>query len=344
MSAPTTVDALADVARERLREVLGGATRVGLVNFPFHGNPGDPAIWLGTRALLRELGVRVVYSAASWSFDPDVARRRLGGAPLLINGGGNLGDLYRGQQQTRERVLREMPDTRLVQLPQSIAFTDAARARAFARLVSAHGGVTVMTREDRSTERARELFGSEPVQSPDHAFGLRRLAVAAPTHELLWLTWRRGALEWRAESDPPADLSANHVDWIEAAGSAHERFDAAGARAWRLGTRLRDGWDREGSRGIRSDLAATTFAPLARRWVAEGAALVADHRVVVTNKLHGHVFAALLGRAQVVLDNSYGKVSATLDTWTGGLPEVHRARDADEARAIARRLLDEVPA
>ncbi|NQX29541.1 polysaccharide pyruvyl transferase family protein [Microbacteriaceae bacterium VKM Ac-2854] len=346
LELPTTVDALADLARERLRAALAGADRVGLVNFPFHGNPGDPAIWLGTRALLAELRVRVVYASAAWGFDPAVARRALGDAPLLLNGGGNLGDLYRGQQQTREEVLRSMPDTRVLQLPQSIRFAEEANAAAFARLVSWHGGFTLMTRENASTARARELFGLEPIASPDHALGLRRLPTTTPRgseRDLLWLSWRPGALEWRAETDPPADANeAQHVDWTEAAGTATDRFDAAGRRAWLLGSRIRDSWPRtQRHHAVLGAMAATTFAPLARRWVAEGAELLAGSRVVVTNKLHGHLLAALLGIPHVVLDNSYGKVHGTVDTWTGGLPGVHRATEAKEALAIARRLLAE---
>lgn len=345
----TSVDAVAEQAKESLRTVLAGADRVGLVNFPFHGNPGDPAIWLGTRALLRELGVRVVHSSAAWGFDPTVARRALGDAPLLLNGGGNLGDLYRGQQQTREEVLRSMRDTRIVQLPQSIRFTDERNAAAFAGLVADHGGVTVMTREHASARRARDLLGVEPVMSPDHALGLRRLSSSTPrgsVRELLWLSWRPGAPEWRAETDPPSGADeVQHVDWIEAAGSATDRFDAAGRRAWTLGRRIRDSWPRtRRHHALLGAMAATTFEPLARRWVAEGAELLAGSRVVVTNKLHGHLFAVMLGLPHVVLDNSYGKVFGTLDAWTGSLPGVHRATNADEALAIARRLLQETRA
>ena len=100
---------------------------MGLVKFPNHGNPGDPAIWLGTRALLRELGVEIVYSAAWWNFDPRLASRSLKGAPVLLNGGGNFGDLYAGQQGTRETVLQTMRDVPVIQMPAPTSRSRAAR-------------------------------------------------------------------------------------------------------------------------------------------------------------------------------------------------------------------------
>ena len=62
----------------------------------------------------------------------------------------------------------------------------------------------------------------------------------------------------------------------------------------------------------------------------------------MTDKLHGHLLAALLGIPHVVLDNSYGKVSGTLEAWTAGLPGVHRADGPGEAMAAARDLLAQI--
>jgi exopolysaccharide biosynthesis predicted pyruvyltransferase EpsI len=88
-------------------------------------------------------------------------------------------------------------------------------------------------------------------------------------------------------------------------------------------------------------LVERTYVPLAWRWVRRGIDILSAGEVVVTDKLHGHLLCVLLGIPHVVLDNSYGKVSGTLDAWTGDLPGVHRARDGEEALATARRLVEE---
>jgi pyruvyl transferase EpsO len=61
--------------------------------------------------------------------------------------------------------------------------------------------------------------------------------------------------------------------------------------------------------------------------------------VVVTDRLHGHILALLLGIPHVVLDNSYGKLHHFIRTWTHASPLVRMAAAPDEATALARELL-----
>ena len=336
---------LADTALDVLREALGGADRVALVNFPNHGNPGDPAIWLGTRVLLERLGVEVAHATAWWDLDPAALRRRVGDAPVVLNGGGNFGDLYAGQQSARERVLRELRDNRVVQAPQSILFRDPRRAEEVAGLIAAHGGVELIVRERLSVARAREQLGVEPRFSPDHALALGPWErTAPPADDVLWLARRPGDPEY-VDHGEPTGADVRRVEWLEGVGADETTWDLRGRAALALNVRAHAAWDR-GARWPRVLHRAVerTYAPLAHRWVARGRAMVSGARVVVTDKLHGHVFCALTGIEHVVLDNSYGKVSGTLDAWTGDLPGVHRAADGAEALRIARGLLDRAAA
>jgi pyruvyl transferase EpsO len=81
-----------------------------------------------------------------------------------------------------------------------------------------------------------------------------------------------------------------------------------------------------------------TFAPLAARWMRRGCALLARGRVVVTDRLHGHILSMLQDIPHVVVDNSYGKLRSTFETWTHESATAHWADDPQTALAIARRL------
>ena len=61
-------------------------------------------------------------------------------------------------------------------------------------------------------------------------------------------------------------------------------------------------------------------------------------RVVVTDRLHGHILSMLLGKPHVILDNSYGKLSSFHEKWTTGVDGVHFARTTDEALELAMEL------
>ena len=337
----TTLESLYVTARDALAVALDGSRSVGFVNFPNHGNPGDPAIWLGTQRLLADLGVSVDYSSAWWNFDADNARRAVGDAPILLNGGGNFGDLYAGQQGARKTVLRTMSGNRVIQMPQSIHFKDPARVEEMRGLIDAHGGFTMMTRERRSEAIARDEFGMEPILSPDHALALGAAPPPVePASDVVWIGRQPGDPEFLASAAPPPEAGLASFEWMNGVLADQATWDEEGLAALArnaalvalhtAGQPVPEAEQRD---------AASTFEPLARRWVAYGMRTLAAGRFVVTDKLHGHIFCALMGLPHVVLDNSYGKVSGTLDAWTGGLPGVHRARDGADAWRLAQELL-----
>ncbi len=63
-------------------------------------------------------------------------------------------------------------------------------------------------------------------------------------------------------------------------------------------------------------------------------------RVVVTDRLHGHIFCILMGIPHVILDNSYGKLMSFHQTYTYDAgPAVRVASSLSDALFIARELL-----
>src|SRR5262249_29798872 len=61
-----------------------------------------------------------------------------------------------------------------------------------------------------------------------------------------------------------------------------------------------------------------------------GCRLLARGKVVITDRLHGHILSLLLGIPHVVLDNSYGKLSHFHETWTRSMPQVRRVESSAE--------------
>jgi exopolysaccharide biosynthesis predicted pyruvyltransferase EpsI len=334
------IDSLRSTARSTLGSALGGARKVALVNFPNHGNPGDPAIWLGTRRLLRELDVQIGYSCAWWDFDATSVREAVGDAPVLINGGGNFGDLYAGQQAARVQVLKHLRDNPVIQLPQSIHFSDPANERAMAELIAEHPAFTMMVRDHQAEAIARERLGAEPVLSPDHALGLGPLSrTKAPEIPILWLARLPGDPEY-VDHGYPIGRDVRQANWLLGVPEAEAEWDVVGRVALRVNKGIRRRW-RPGTRGTSAlhVVAERTYVPLAWRWVRRGLDLLCTGQVVVTNTLHGHILATMLGIPNVVLDSSYGKVSGIVDAWTADLPGVFQASDGKEAVAIARQVV-----
>jgi len=328
---------LSDHLDDTLRIALDGARKVALVNFPNHANPGDSAIWLGARASLARIGVKVKYQSVWDTFSVEALKKALPDGPVLINGGGNFGDLYAGQQGTRELIFRELKGRRLVQLPQSIHFRDPANLERNRRLVAEHGQVTIIAREKRTEAIATEKFDARVLLSPDCAFGLGSLRAPRtdPSTDLLWIHRLPGDPEFVDHGAPPAGLTSEIVEWInpqpvEPAWAIPHRLARKSNLLLRARAQSNPTWARLAWRPL-----GATLVPLGRGYTLRGVDLLGRGRFLVTDKLHGHIMALLAGVPHVVMDNGYHKVLGTYEAWTHDSELAQWAETGEEAGELA---------
>ena len=312
-----------------LDPLLPRGVRCALLDFPDYGNVGDSAIWLGEMAYLRRIGASIVYACDVASFSPARLRERLQGGVILLSGGGNLGDLWPAHQRLREAVIQAFPDHRIIQLPQSIHFEGKAaldRARA---VFDAHSQLVLLLRDHRSLAFARREFRAPCFLCPDLSLALGPLARPTPRREILWLL--RGDQEARDQGPTPNGVES--VDWLEEPRSWVFRANRllSEPRAWPPKVQA---W----TWPTLAPLYGRVWDALARERLARGCALLSEARVVVTDRLHGHLLSLLLGIPHVVMDNSYGKIRDYYDTWTHSCGLTHWATTPAEASMLARRL------
>lgn len=333
-----THSGLLDARREALlaavRPLVAGTPAVALLDFPAHGNVGDSAIWLGALATLRALGAPTpCYSCDADNYDRRMLARRLGAGTLLFTGGGSFGDLWERHLRFRERVIADFPGHRIVQLPESVHFQhDASLARAAATF-NAHPDVTILVRDAASLDLVRAHFRASSALVPDLAMALGPLPrIGAPTRDILWLKRSDQEDRWPGAS---AAGEGDVADWI------------ADSPSWRIAwtNRLRrEAQVRPRLRPLAGALLQAAHSSLAAERLARGVALLSSTRVLVTDRLHGHILAVLLGIPHVVLDNTYGKLHRFVTAWTVASPLVRVAGSPGEATAHARDLLSTIDA
>lgn len=313
-----------------LAPLVAGASRVALVDFPSHSNVGDSAIWLGALHALRSLGMPTpVYTCDDHTYDRATLARTIGDGTILFIGGGSFGDLWQRPMRLRERVVADFPHHRIVQLPESVHFGSAdslARTRA---VFDAHKGVTILVRDRASLEFVSREFRTPVQLAPDLAFALGAFTrPAAASRDVLWL--KRGD----KEDSFPGHHPGHAVDWI-----AEPRTPLI-VMSDRL---CRDVVQRSWLRPVALRLLPLAFPALARQRLARGLTLLSQGRVLVTDRLHGHILALQLGIPHVVLDNSYGKLHHFISTWTHASPLVRLAHSPDEAAERARTMVEALP-
>lgn len=316
--------------RGEIESLLAGLLEPGrpfaLIDFPNYPNVGDNAIYLGQIACLRGLGRgRPTFVCDFASYDAGALARAVGDGPILLTGGGSFGDVWPTGQACREAILEGFPRNRIIQLPQTLHFDSADALRRARRVVNAHPDFTILVRDRRSLEIARNEFTAPARLCSDMAFCLGPLArTSDPSLPLVWLA----RTDKEARIRVPDSAPGVRLDWL--------------AEGWlllrELSYRLIGATRRKWLAPLARPLLVATYEPLAWQRLRRGIDMLCSAEVVVTDRLHGHILCVLLGIPHVVLDNSYGKLSSFVASWTGDVDGVHRADSAEEAIEIAAAL------
>lgn len=304
-----------------------------LLDHPDHPNVGDSAIWLGERELLRRRNARIAYTCSIKTFDEGALRRAMPRGVVLIHGGGNFGTLWPHHQALRETALARLRDYPIVQLPQSIRYEDEVALKRTAALIARHPAFTLCVRDHASFRIATRQLHAKTVLCPDTALLLEgKLERRAPDVDCLVLarTDKERAFEDIERVFAASGLSVAAVDWLEEPytrlHSLRDRFKRASRQAWSgsalFQLAMLQVWDR-----------------LAWQRTKRGCDLLSRGRIVVTDRLHAHILSTLLGIPNIVLDNSYGKLSSFIAAWTADDPRCHQAASVEQALGIAQRLL-----
>ncbi|MBY6060273.1 polysaccharide pyruvyl transferase family protein [Microbacterium esteraromaticum] len=356
-SGPTGNDARQiGLVRERLlaelRGALRGRTEAILLDVAAHGNAGDLLIVRGALEMLSDLGVRVrmiqVRRLTSWHH----LQRLPSHVAVLMTGGGNMGGLYPAHDEHRARVLRSVSAERVIILPQSVNISSEADAQVLRAAYGDHPGAVYMIRDRVSAARLADAVPSiagSIRHTPDLAFGTTLARPEPPTCDVRVL--KRGDGESRMTSllESAQGAVVHESDWPSLrGGTAHVQaiadhmrrchFVHRNARRVLPGRKTRDLadaalerlWEPGQQRLLRAHIDQSVES-LART-LSEG-------RVVVTDRLHAHLGAMLLGIPNVVLPSIDGKAHALIDDWSRQLSTTHIADDRAEASALTARLL-----
>lgn len=313
-----------------LSDLLTGRERYVLLDFPDYGNVGDSAIWSGEVTALRDIDLGAPHFVSDLRDGTDSAQ--IGDVDLiLLNGGGNFGDLWPDHQTFREDILRRYPDKMVVQLPQSIHYDDPANITRTAEAISGHRNFHLLVRDHESLDLARRHFACNAVLCPDAAFAMGPMdPIGAPEHDVLLLL--RTDKE-KVGGDAPINIPAHWriEDWLEDTLHLH--------RETLRETRLRALMTLNPAEMSADARRLRYFNRLAEKRIDRGLRQLSAARFIITDRLHVHILSTLIGRPHVFLDNRYGKISRFSEAFGTLWSEAHRATSMDQAIAIAHRYL-----
>ena len=307
-------------ARRILRylEETRGRPSILLIGTPEHGNIGDHAIVIAEREFFKKhLPDHTIIEVPTSVFCPAAARFAVHGDEnvlITVPGGGFLGNLWISEEYMFRKLLATFPRKRVVVFPQTIFFEEnAMREReleATRAAYRAHADLHIFIRDKSIDFMRREIVGgnfSDVRGVPDIVLSLDR---SAPKFE------RAGVLLcFRADKEKTLPDTA--VAAIE--------------------VRLRE----RGESIVHTDTVVPYGVPAELREFETERKFdeFRRARLVITDRLHGMIFAAITGTPCIALNNSSGKVEGVWSLWLQHLDYVKFVQDAAEIPALLDAML-----
>ena len=310
-SASAAVQEAQRIQLQIYKELIGHYKKAILVGLADMENKGDSAISVGEFEALSKLGIEVVYycsirKCGNFGRAKKVLRNETEPVVILTSGGGNT-CIWRNPCQQREKLVRAFPDREILVFPQSVNFTSIQEMKAHAAAMK-HPNITYLFRDHKSYNifvNSRMFQYNKAVLCPDAAMQIGMMhPPIEPTHDIVWL--KRADMESLHSRLPefPPNLTITVEDW----------------------------------RDIKVPLGMNLKQTSYKRLMA-GFTFLSRGKVIVSDRLHGHILSVLLGKPNVMLDNSYKKVSSFHETWTPNVDSVLLASNATDALKKALYLL-----
>lgn len=259
-----------------------------VMGIPHHGNMGDNAISIAEENLLEKYfsNYKIYYmqedyldicakKAKSFIANEDI---------ILFHGGGNIGDTYVTPEKGRRAVIELFPNNKIIIFPQTAYFSDTESGRKeleiSKKIYNSHKNLIIMAREKKSYDFMKEHFYNARVHlTPDIAMSLQRKSDKE----------RKGALlVFRADKEKV--LSYKAIETIR--NLVNEKFDRYKFSDMDLVNKIINIPDNLRDKSLEDKFNEFQTA-----------------EIVITDRLHGMIFAAITETPCVVFGNFNHKIS-----------------------------------
>ena len=340
---------------------LSALTECALLDYPKHYNLGDQLIWLGTIFYLNNvINIKINYASSLDDFSHTKLIEKVGKAPIIFHGGGNLGDLWPRSQRFREKIISEYHDRPIFILPQTLYFQNKENLRKTALIFNQHPNLTLFLRDNYSYDLAGQHFvNCHLAKAPDLAFemvNLPKLSIPVKKNNSILYLYRKDK-EKNSAFDPSKLDIPNLVveDWIS------YQWMTILPKNWLyipgLVKLIREGWQRglsvpdewvsrqkwDNFHPYVSVFNALDNPSIHRKsWsmMHSGIYQLSKYRLVITNRLHVHILCSLLNIPHVFVSGAYYKNETFYNSWTYQLPFVRFVKEPTEVKLAVEELND----
>ena len=288
------------------------------IGTPEYTNLGDSAIAIAQMLFLEKCGfprsnikkfTQSEYIEYAGLFSRYINKRHL----ICGIGGGNLGNLWPNEEEFRYRFIDAFPNNPIVIFPQTVFFTEDEEGRkaieASKQNYEKHRKLTIVAREQISFDRLKTLYRNPAkLLTPDIVLSttMDDYGVTVTKRSGGLLVFRNDAEKAMADEDRQAI-----VDYLNENSFVFRTTDMYSDEPVTKENRME----------------------LVRKKMQE----FADAEFVITDRLHGMVFAAITGTPCIALSNNHHKVSGTYN-WISYLPYIKYSTKIEEVLSLLPRI------
>ena len=289
--------------KDTLYPMLAG-NPVAHLDFPCYLNIGDLLIDAGISQFILDHKIKCLgrYCALETRF---FQRDRFPvETTLLLQGGGNFGDLYPLHNNFRKLVLEQYPENNIIFLPQSVHYRNDNHFYSDAEAFNRHAELLICARDQVSYDYlAQRITTDKLCLLPDMALCIVDILAKRKPGIEKKLIFRRRDIEVSQEALRGENLIGS-FDWediiTEKEKKQMRRYASLLRKSkWRL---------------IRN-LVIYKHRMLRDQLIQRAVQHFLKYNAVDTDRLHGLILAQLLNRSVIMRDNSYNKLSNYVETW-----------------------------
>ena len=288
------------------KTLIGSYKYAMLFNYAAFENKGDPAITVGELKLIKKLGIELILhcrtlkcNGHTLDYAKNISRNYSSSElVILMHGGGNLLS-YEFEDGHRKLVLERFQKFEVILFPQSVwPKANSAHQERYQIVYASHPRLTFLYRDRPSYDFGKNNWPkARPFLMPDMAFQIGAVSrFLTPTHDIMWLS--------RSDGESNKYKMPKNT----------KGYDVL----------VKDWWGWPTPKGVTNLEDAILMAVNGMLFLQRG-------RVVVTDRLHGHILSVLCGIPHVIIDPVNHKITSYMKSWTGGIGNIVVANSSEDA-------------
>ena len=296
-------------------EIVLSETKKNIFLFgsPEYNNLGDIAIAYATKKFISDYFPESTFSEISEAdiiYRIDKIKKIVrAGDIILLQGGGNISDLYQDQQYIRKKIIRAFPKNKMILMPQTCCFTSTEKGEKelnrTRRLFNKTTNLTLIAREKYTYEKMIKEFKNKVLLVPD---------IVLSQH-LEFNTPRRGVGICLRD-----DLESNNtIDDINTIiYTAQEKCSLV--------------------KLIDTCINENVTIQERKKYLENKLLEFSQCKLIITDRLHGVIFSVITGTPCIAINNNNNKVKGICD-WVENLELVYYCSDLHDFDKMLNKLL-----